>query len=183
MSRNTGGLGGISIAAQDAEAMIELREQLDSLKFASPLMINRAEIIKLLTIFASSLGPRLETIDTSEAPDIRKEHNAIWQLKKFIRALQDLDRGIVHDALRRATNQANAALSAEQMEFDNLLLEWVVVVQGHKHYKTLREAERDVAKILLKAGIKRRRKTITPATLRSLRSHPKKRQPRNPRPR
>jgi hypothetical protein len=86
--------------------------------------------------------------------------------------LQDLDRGIVHHALRPATNQANAALSSEQLEFDNLLLEMVALIQVRER-STLREAERHVAEHLQKVGVKRRGKTITPATLRSLRNHPR----------
>jgi hypothetical protein len=63
------------------------------------------------------------------------------------------------------------------------LLEMVVIIQAKQGYATLREAERDVAKRWRNAGVKRRGKTITPATLRSLRNHPRKSQPRNPQPR
>jgi hypothetical protein len=182
MRRNTGGLADVLRAAQDAEAMSELREQLDGLVFTSHRTITRDEINALLRIVISNLAPRLEEVDYTEKLEIIKEHKAIGQLKHFKLALQDLDRGIVHEALKPATNQANAALSSEQMEYDSLLLELVAIVQVRERYTTLREAERHVAERLQKAGVKRRGKTVTPSTLRSLRNHPKKSQARYPQP-
>jgi hypothetical protein len=182
MSRNTGGLGGLLRTAQDAEAMIKLREELDSLVFTNNFTFTRAETVTLLTITTKYLAPMLVEVESTPTLEIRKEHNAVGQLKLFTLALQDLDRGIVHDALKPATHQANAALSSEQMEDDRLLLEMVAVVQGRKRYATIRQAERYVAERLQKAGVKRRGKTITHATLRSLRNHPKKIRTRNPQP-
>ena len=120
MSRNTGALGDVLRAAQDAEAMSELRQQLDDLVFTSHWTIKRDEIITLLTIVTKSLASILVDIEVTESLEIHKEHKAIGQLKNLILALGDLDRGIVHNELKPATNQANAALSFEQMEFDNL---------------------------------------------------------------
>jgi hypothetical protein len=155
--------------------MSELRDELDSLVFTSYRTIKRSEIITLLTIVTRCLAPVLVEIEQTTDLEIHKEHKSIGQLKKLILALQDLDRGILHNALKPATHQANATLSSEQMEFDDLLLEMVAIVQGRKRYATIREAERYVAERLQKAEMKRRGKTITPQTLRSLRNHPKKR--------
>jgi hypothetical protein len=182
MSRNTGGLGDVLRVVQNVEAMSELRKQLDYLLFTSNKTIRRDEIINFRTIITHFLSSILVEIDFTENLEIHKEHNVVGQLKLFILALQDLDRGIMHDALKPASNQANAARSLEQMENDSLLLELVAIVQGRGRYTTVREAERHVAERLQKTGIKRRGKTITSATLRSLRNHPRKSQTRNPQP-
>jgi hypothetical protein len=81
MNRNTGGLGGVIRAAQNAESMRELREQLDSLVFASCRTIKRTEIITLLTIITGHLSPILEDIEYTPSLEIHKEHNSIGQLK------------------------------------------------------------------------------------------------------
>jgi hypothetical protein len=132
-------------ASQDAEAIRELRKQLDNQVFTGHQTITRGEIIALLTTITTHLEPTLVEIEYTPTLEIYKEHNAIGQLKTFILALRDLDRGIVHDALKPVTNQANAALSSEQMEFDSLLLELVVIAQVNKRYATLREAERAIS--------------------------------------
>jgi hypothetical protein len=94
--------------------------------------------------------------------------------------VQDLDRGIPHPALTPASSQANAALSAEQREYDRLLLEAVTIARQAHRFSTLRQAEKYVAERFAKAGRKRRGKVITASVLRSLRDHPKK--AINPRP-
>jgi hypothetical protein len=183
MSQKHRGFGRRLGATQDAEAMSKFRQQLDELRYTSYRTINRAEIIDLLKIVTEYLEQILEDIVYTEKLEISKEHNAIGQLKYLILAFQDLDRGIAHEAFRPAANQANAALSSEQLEFDSLLLEMVAVIQVRQRCATIREAERYLAKRLQKVGVERRRHTITAATLRSLRNHPKKRQVRNPQPR
>jgi hypothetical protein len=174
MSRRSEGLGDDLKAASDAATISELRERLDQMLYTKVWSIKRTEIIALLDIVVESLTRLLVEIEYTPSLEIHKEHKAVGQLKKVILALRDLDRGIVHDALKPATNQANAALSSEQMELDNLLVEFVVVVQGKEGYETLHEAECHVAQVLRKAGLKRRGKAITPAMLRGLRNHPKK---------
>jgi hypothetical protein len=62
MRRNTGGLGDVLRAAQDSEAMSELREQLDDLVFTSHSTIKRDEIITLLTIVIRHLAQILVDI-------------------------------------------------------------------------------------------------------------------------
>jgi hypothetical protein len=176
-------MGYILRAAAAAATFNELRERLDDMVFTSPRSFERGEIIKLIGLLIEIIAPLLEDIEFMDGLEIRKEHKAIAKLKNLNLALLDLDRGILHDALKHAANQTNAALSSEEMEFDNLLLELVAIVQQREGFATLKEAERHVAQRLLKASIKRRGKTITPPMLRSIRNHPKKWQARNPQPR
>jgi hypothetical protein len=119
---------------------------------------------------------------TSTGVEIINEHQVVSQFRHLILALEDLDRGLIHQALKAASGQANAALSAEQRETDRLLLEMVAVAKVAKKFTTWRQAEEYVAERLAKAGRKRRGKPITAAALTSLRDHPKKKLPTNPRP-
>jgi hypothetical protein len=170
-----------SRSAGPSEWVNELRRQLENVEISSVSTIERSEIISIINVLVDHVGPLLaETKYTSTGIEIIIEHIVVGQLKHLARGLQDLDRGIPHPALTPASSQANAALSAEQREYDRLLLEAVTIARQAHRFSTLRQAEKYVAERFARAGRKRRGKVITASVLRSLRDHPKK--AINPRP-
>jgi hypothetical protein len=156
---------------------------LESVEISSVYTMERSEIVSILKVLVDHLGPLLaETKYTSTEIEIINEHVTVGQVRHLILGLEDLDRGLVHQALKPASAQANAALSAEQRDYDRLLLEAVAIAQGTKGFSTLRQAEKYVAERLAKAGRTRRGEPITASVLRSLRDHPKKKLAINRRP-
>lgn len=153
---------------QDASAMAELRERLNELEIASASTFSRAEVVTLLEIIA-------DVLDNSMEENVYVQHGAVGLLDSFVEALKDLDRGNVHPALKRASDTANAALSAEQRRQDEVWLTTVSALKEARGYPNRARAERELAGILRKAGETRKGKPITAATLKSLRDHPKKR--------
>lgn len=151
----------------DASAMAELRERLNELKIASAWTFERAEILALLNIMA-------DVLDNSMEESAYVQHGAVGLLDRFIEALEDLDRGKVHPALKRAGHTANAALTAQQRRQDQVWLEAVSVLKRARGYPNRGRAERELAGILRKAGKTRMGEPVTAAMLKSLRDHPKK---------
>jgi hypothetical protein len=161
----------------------EFRRHLESVEISSVFTMERSEILLILHILVDRFGQLLaETEHTSTGMEIVKEHVVVSQLRHLVLALEDLDRGLTHEALKSASSQANAALSAEQRESDRLLLEIVAIAQTTKKLPTLRQAEEYIAERLAGVGVKRRGKRITAAVLRSLRDHPKKKLATDPHP-
>jgi hypothetical protein len=153
---------------RDSNAMAELRKRLNKLEVASTSTFSRAEVVTLLKIVA-------DVLDNSMEENAYVQHGAVGLLDRFVEALEDLDRGIVHPALEKASHAANAALSAEQRRQDQVWLTTVSILKEARGYPNRARAERELAGILRKAGKARKGKTITAAMLKSLRDHPKKR--------
>jgi hypothetical protein len=108
-------------AAQDAEAMSELRKELEELTFADVSTLNRNESIPILSIFSRFLDTILGEIEYTEKIEIHLQHKAVGQLNNLIEALKDLENGKPHVALRPAASKKGAALTAEQKRQDALL--------------------------------------------------------------
>jgi hypothetical protein len=119
-----------SADGEPPEWVNEFRRQLESVGISSVFTMERSEIVSILKVLVDHIGPLLaETKYTSTETEIINEHVVVSQLRHLILGLEDLDRGLVHQALKAALGQANAALSAEQRQYDRLLLEAVEIPQ------------------------------------------------------
>ncbi len=104
-------------------------------------------------------------------------HPATELLSGLIRALKDLDNGLVDTRLKPAEGLGGALNSAEQHELVNMALEAASIVRDQKRL-TWPEADAQVARALNGIGLKYRKRSITAKLLGSWR-HYAKRRPRS----
>jgi hypothetical protein len=151
----------------------ELKAKLDELNYSNGSAFTRKDLIDTLKVIRDVLDDILADTKVVPGIEIHLQHKAIGVLDSGIDALEDLDNGVVHEALKSASTNRGAALTTEQKREDTLLIDNVAIVQHAKGLRTRHEAEEDLADRLTKAGKKRRGEVITAKMLKSLRNHPK----------
>ena len=149
---------------EDAIIAATLRERLNGLaaETTGPVNLTRQNAIALLKIVSETLDEPMLQQSTS---GVFIEHGAIDLLRKLIDAIEDLNDGKTHHALKPTATAANASLSRAERKYEQLLLESVLIVQLAKQFKSEGEARRFVVNCLRKKGKTWRGKPITIKTL------------------
>jgi hypothetical protein len=149
---------------EDAHFITLLRKELNSLspETKGPMELTRENAIGLLKIISEALdAPMLQQSNSG----VFVEHGAIDLLRKLIDAIEDLNDGKTHHALKPAAAGANASLSRAERKYEQLLLDSVLIVQEANKFKSEGEARRFVVNCLRKKGRTWRGKPITRKTL------------------
>jgi hypothetical protein len=151
----------------------DLKAKLDELNYSNGSTFSRKDLIDTWNVIVGVLDDILADTIFVQGIEVHLQHKAIGLLDSGIDALEDLNHGVVHEALIPASTNRGAALTTEQKRLDTLLVDNVTIVQHAKGFRTRREAEEDLAERLTKAGKKRQGEEITAKMLKSLRNHPK----------
>ncbi len=172
MNRSIGGLGD-AVSVLEGASIKELRAVLDQKVYSDAETLTSKVAIDTLRCIRDVLDVALGDTIFTQKIEVHLQHKAIEVLDSVIEALEDLDKGVVHEALQSSSSNRGAALTAEQKRQDIQWLNNVTIVQRWKGLKTRHEAEVWYAERLRKAGKKRRGDEPTAVMLKSLRDHPK----------